>query len=147
MRLESEGASGECVDFGETFADLWMRNTKGNRVQAEGPLVRPQAHTFSLMGNDAPTTAREWDLPSHGALTLFFRWRKKSVQKKASGTALQRRPTSLCAVGFGLREPYGLSSTSVRCAHPPGKSPLLPIFERGSSQCRAQWSWTAFTCS
>ena len=36
---------GECVDFGETFADLWMRNTKGNRVQAEGPLVRPQAHT------------------------------------------------------------------------------------------------------
>ena len=26
-------------------------------------------------------------MPSHGALTLFFRWRKKSVQKKASGTA------------------------------------------------------------
>ena len=25
----------------------------------------------------------------------------------------------------------------------PGKSPLLPIFERGSSQCRAQYSWTA----
>ena len=38
-------------------------------------------------GHDAPTPAREWDLPSHGALTLFFRWRKKSVQKKASGTA------------------------------------------------------------
>ena len=115
MRLESEGASGECVDFGETFADLWMRNTKGNRVQAEGPLVRPQAHTFSLMGNDAPTTAREWDLPSHGASTLFFRWRKKSMQKKASGTAT------------------------------PGKSLLLPIFERGSSQCRAQHSWIVIT--
>ena len=55
----------------------------------------------------------DWDWPSHGALTLFFRWRKKSVQKKASGTAT------------------------------PGKSPLLPIFERGSSQCRAQHSWTA----
>ena len=106
---------GECVDFGETFADLWMRNTKGNRVQAEGPLVRPQAHTFSLMGNDAPTPAREWDLPSHGALTLFFRWRKKSVQKKASGTAT------------------------------PGKSLLLPIFERGSSQCRARRSWIAIS--
>ena len=39
--------------------------------------------------------------------------------------------------------PQGLSSTSVRCAHPPGKSPLLPIFERGSSQCRAQTSWRA----
>ena len=25
----------------------------------------------------------------------------------------------------------------------PGKSPLLPIFERGSSQCRAQHTWTA----
>ena len=29
----------------------------------------------------------DWDLSSNGALTLFFRWRKKSVQKKASGTA------------------------------------------------------------
>ena len=36
--------------------------------------------------------------------------------------------------------PQGLSSASARCAHPPGKSPLLPIFERGSSQCRAQFS-------
>ena len=64
-------------------------------------------------GNDAPTPAREKGLQPYGALTLFFRWRKKSVQKKASGTAT------------------------------PGKSPLLPIFERGSSQCRAQHSWTA----
>ena len=31
------------------------------------------------------------DLPSHGAFTLFFRWRKKSVQKKASGTALREK--------------------------------------------------------
>ena len=137
MRLESEGASGEGVDFGETFADLWMRNTKGNRVQAEGPLVRPRAHTFSLMGNDAPTTAREWDLPSHGALTLFFRWRKKSVQKKASGTALQRRPAPLRVAGFGLREPFGLSSASVRFAHPPGKGPLLPILTAGLAMSRA----------
>ena len=64
-------------------------------------------------GIDAPTPAREQGLQPYGALTLFFRWRKKSVQKKASGTAT------------------------------PGKSPLLPIFERGSSQCRAQHSWTA----
>ena len=66
-----------------------------------------------LAGPDAPTPAREKGLQPYGALTLFFRWRKKSVQKKASGTAT------------------------------PGKSPLLPIFERGSSQCRAQHSWTA----
>ena len=59
----------------------------------ESPLVRPQAQPLCPAGFDAPTTAREWDLPSHGALTLFFRWRKKSVQKKASGTAtLAARP-------------------------------------------------------
>ena len=58
-------------------------------------------------GHDAPTPAREWDLLSHGALTLFFRWRKKSVQKKASGTAT------------------------------PGKSPLLPILTAGLAMSRA----------
>ena len=121
----------------------------------------------------------------YGAFTLFFRWRKKSVQKKASGTATPKaaRPASrnsqisafralpcpalvfaqACQslTAFGscahwahapsrpkLRPavaPSGLSSSSVRFAHPPGKSPLLPIFERGSSQCRAQWSWIAYT--
>ena len=125
-------------------------------------------------------------MPFQGALTLFFRWRKKSVQKKASGTATPEaaRPASrysqisafralpcpalvfaqacqsLTAYGScahwarapsrpKLRSavaPSGLSSTSVRFAHPPGKSPLLPIFERGSSQCRAQHGWPAFTC-
>ena len=119
----------------------------------------------------------------YGAFTLFFRWRKKSVQKKAGGTATPEaaRPASrnsqisafralpcpalvfaqACQslTAFGscahwahapsrpkLRSagaPLGLSSSSVRFAHPPGKSPLLPIFERGSSQCRAQHNWTA----
>ena len=46
---------------------------------------------LAMVGKDAPTPAREWDLPSHGALTLFFRWRKKSAQKKASGTALREK--------------------------------------------------------
>ena len=73
------------------------------------------ARNFLLIGPDAPTPAREKGLQPYGALTLFFRWRKKSVQKKASGTAT------------------------------PGKSLLLPIFERGSSQCRAQHSWIAIT--
>ena len=73
------------------------------------------AKNSPLKGPDAPTPAREKGLQPYGALTLFFRWRKKSVQKKASGTAT------------------------------PGKSLLLPIFERGSSQCRAQHSWIAIT--
>ena len=74
---------------------------KGCRGRAESPpasgitrqLCRKQ---FPVKRPDAPTTAREWNLPSHGALTLFFRWRKKSVQKKASGTATPEaaRPAS-----------------------------------------------------
>ena len=121
------------------------------------------------IGLDAPTPARVVGLPPQGGST-FFRSERK-YQRKPAARRLQRRPTSLCAVGFGLREPngwmpriysghpipalrpeqsdhvpwadcpQGLSSTSVRFAHPPGKSPLLPIFERGSSQCRAQNCW------
>ena len=107
-------------------------------------------------------------MPSQGALTLFFRWRKKSVQKKASGTAtLAARPATHCgqalryacawlraswpsaisgasrpsaSLGGGLRPavaPSGLSSSSVRFAHPPGKSPLLPILTAGLAMSRA----------
>ena len=65
------------------------------------------AYPLPRVGTDAPTTAREWDLPSYGALTLFFRWRKKSVQKKASGTAT------------------------------PGKRLLLPILTAGLAMSRA----------
>ena len=60
-----------------------------------------------LVGPDAPTPARGQGLQPYGALTLFFRWRKKSVQKKASGTAT------------------------------PGKSPLLPILTAGLAMSRA----------
>ena len=124
------------------------------------------AYPLPRLEHDAPTTARMVGLPPRRGST-FFRSERK-YQRKPAARRLQRRPTSLCAVGFGLREPngwmpriysghpipalrpeqsdhvpwadcpQGLSSTSVRCAHPPGKSPLLPIFERGSSQCRAQ---------
>ena len=59
------------------------------------------------MGPDAPTPAREEGLQPYGALTLFFRWRKKSVQKKASGTAT------------------------------PGKRLLLPILTAGLAMSRA----------
>ena len=45
------------------------------------------AGAYHCLGYDAPTPAREQGLQPYGAFTLFFRWRKKSVQKKASGTA------------------------------------------------------------
>ena len=91
-----------------------------------------------MTGNDAPTPARGQGLQPYGALTLFFRWRKKSVQKKASGTATPEaaRPASR----RGLRPavaPSGLSSSSVRFAHPPGKRLLLPILTAGLAMSRA----------
>ena len=39
--------------------------------------------------------------------------------------------------------PQGLSSTSIRCAHPPGKSPLLPILAAGLAMSRAM-EWASF---
>ena len=90
------------------------------------------AYPFPAGGNDAPTTAREQGLQPYGAFTLFFRWRKKSVQKKASGTAtLAARP----AMRRGLRSavaPSGLSSTLVRFAHPSGKKPFTAHFAGGA---------------
>ena len=74
------------VGFDIPWVSRQLRCPKVSKGRAESPLVRPQAHP-PCRGIDAPTPAREWDLPSYGALTLFFRWRKKSVQKKASGTA------------------------------------------------------------
>ena len=74
------------VGFDIPWVSRQLRCPKVSKGRAESPLVRPQAHP-PCRGIDAPTPAREWDLPSHGTLTLFFRWRKKSVQKKASGTA------------------------------------------------------------
>ena len=53
-------------------------------------------------GNDAPATAREQGLQPYGAFTLFFRWRKKSVQKKASGTATPGKRLLLPILPAGL---------------------------------------------
>ena len=57
---------------------------------------------FPLVGPDAPTPAREKGLQPYGALTLFFRWRKKSVQKKASGTATPGKRLLLPILAAGL---------------------------------------------
>ena len=118
------------------------------RWRSEGDWGRAESHQCARRRKPLPRwglTRRlrrgRWGCRPEGGST-FFRSERK-YQRKPAARRLQRRPTSLCAVGFGLREPFGLSSTSVRFAHPPGKSPLLPIFERGSSQCRAQHTWLA----
>ena len=59
------------------------------------PPVRPQAQSPAPGGDWRADSGADRDLPSQGALTLFFRRRKKSVQKKASGTAtLAARPAA-----------------------------------------------------
>ena len=76
-----------------------------------------------------------WGCRPEGGST-FFRSERK-YQRKPAARRLQRRPAPLRVAGFGLRKPFGLSSTSVRCAHPPGKSPLLPILTAGLAMSRA----------
>ena len=80
---------------------------EGDWGRAESPQCARRRKPPAPVGNDAPTPAREQGWQPYGALTLFFRWRKKSVQKKASGTAT------------------------------PGKSPLLPILTAGLAMSRA----------
>ena len=119
----------------------------------------------SHRGIDAPTPARVVGLPPRGGST-FFRSERK-YQRKHAARRLQRRPAPLRVAGFGLREPngwmpriysghpipalrpeqsdhvpwadcpQGLSSTSARCAHPPGKRLLLPILTAGLAMSRA----------
>ena len=81
---------------------------------------------------DAPTPAREWDLQPYGAFTLFFRWRKKSVQKKASGTATPEaaRPASR----RGLRPAVALRAVLVlgSLRSPAGKKASTAHFDGGA---------------
>ncbi len=79
------------------------------------PFGAPAGAYLLPRGADAPTTARTVGLPPRGESEYFLSKRKKVPREKASGTATT------------------------------GKSPLLPIFERGSSQCRAQTSWIAIS--
>ena len=150
--MHSRGSFGDGAAF-DCFCAKGRVGTgtpEGNLGRAESPLVRPQAHT-PAPGDDAPTTAREQGLQLYGALTLFFRWRKKSVQKKASGTATPK--AAHVAMRRGLRSavaPSGLSSSTgclvshsslpvaLLASHPPcgslwaaPKAPLGPRFPSG----------------
>ena len=82
------GSTGAAL-WGCCFA--WVGEPKGCRGRAESPLQASMCANLVIrtpsLELDAPTTAREQGLQLYGAFTLFFRWRKKSVQKKAGGTA------------------------------------------------------------
>ena len=72
-----------------------------------------------------------------GRSHFSFGGERKVCKRKPAARRLQRRPAPHRVPGFGLREPFGLSSTSARCAHPPGKRLLLPILMAGLAMSRA----------
>ena len=109
-RWDSGAWVGLVTFMGYSFTSEAIRRGCGGRAESPLHCITKRQHCckkIPLMGLDAPTPAREKGLQPYGALTLFFRWRKKSVQKKASGTAT------------------------------PGKSPLLPILTAGLAMSRA----------
>ena len=130
------GSTGAAL-WGCCFA--WIGEPKGCRGRGKPPAcvgVRQLCRKGTHSGGLTRRLRRErWGCRPEGGST-FFRSERK-YQRKPAARRLQRRPAPLCVAGFGLREPYGLSSTSVRCAHPPGKSPLLPILTAGLAMSRA----------
>jgi len=106
--------------------------------------VRPQAHISCRGGLTRRLRRGRWGCRPEGGST-FFRSERK-YQRKHAARRLRRRPAPLRVAGFGLREPFGLSSTSVRCAHPPGKRLLLPILPAGLATSRAS-KWRVISCA
>ena len=112
----------------------------GGRAESHPACVNGQQlcrKQFPLAGLDAPTPARIGTGRPKGRSHFSFGGERKVCKRKPAARRLQRRPAPLRVAGFGLREPFGLSSTSVRCAHPPGKRLLLPILTAGLAMSRA----------
>ena len=78
------------------------------------------------VGPDAPTPAREKGLQPYGALTLFFRWRKKSVQKKASGTATPGKRLLLPILTAGLAMSRAMELDSLHTGAERARARLFP---------------------
>ena len=108
------------------------------KVRTESPLVSPQAHTpCPGWGMTRRLRRGSGTCRPMGRSHFSFGGERKVCKRKPAARRLQRRPAPLRVAGFGLREPFGLSSTSVRCAHPPGKRLLLPILMAGLAMSRA----------
>ena len=101
------------------------------------PLVRPQAQDFFPAGGLTRRLRRGSRACSPMGRSHFSFVGERKVCKRKPAARRLLRPAPLRVAGFGLREPFGLSSTSVRCAHPPGKRLLLPILTAGLATSRA----------
>ena len=78
-------------EFRQTTSGAHGSANRADCLPRGKPFGAPAGAGLLPVGTDAPTAARKQGLQPYGALTLFFRWRKKSVQKKASGTALRKK--------------------------------------------------------
>ena len=128
FRQTTSGAHGsasraDCLPRGKPHACDGIRQLCRMRTPAGGMTrrLRRGSGTYRPMGR------------SH----FSFGGERKVCKRKPAARRLQRRPAPLRVAGFGLREPFGLSSTSVRFAHPPGKRLLLPILTAGLAMSRA----------
>ena len=128
FRQTTSGAHGsasraDCLPRGKPHACDGIRQLCRMRTPAGGMTrrLRRGSGTYCPMGR------------SH----FSFGGERKVCKRKPAARRLQRRPAPLRVAGFGLREPFGLSSTSVRYAHPPGKRLLLPILTAGLAMSRA----------
>ena len=118
---------------------LWQTNRGGAGGERKAPCKRHSKATLPKAVPAGGLTRRlrrgRWGCRTEGG--KYFLSKRKKVPKKAGGTATPEaaRP----AARRGLRSavaPSGLSSTSVRFAHPPGKSLLLPILPAGLATSR-----------
>ena len=108
------------------------------KVRTESPLMSPREHTpFPGWRMTRRLRRGSGTCRPMGRSPFSFDGERKGCKRKPAARRLQRRPAPLRVAGFGLREPFGLSSTSVRCAHPPGKRLLLPILMAGLATSRA----------
>ena len=131
------GASGKppCFSAG-IFIPCWFFR----RLRPEGNAGKQQAERTAVRA--APIVCPE---ESHPACMK----RGNSAVSNSLWWGLTRRLRR----GLGLAVPWGahtfLSVAKEKCAKESqrhgdsGKKPFMPIFERGSSQCRAQHSWIA----
>ena len=110
----------------------------------ESPLVCPQAHTPAPVGIDAPTPARVVGLPPRGGVVLSFEAKESTKESTRHGDS-EGGPRRYAPWASACGSPFGAVLGLGSLRSPAGKSPLMPIFERGSSQCRAQHSWIAIT--
>ena len=90
-------------------------------------------------GIDAPTTAREVGLQPRRGIVLSFGAKESTKESMRHGDS-EGGPRRYAPWASACGSPFGAVLGLGSLRSPAGKSPLLPLFERGSSQCRAQTS-------